>query len=381
MGRPSIVIMILLIVTFFGFGIIIPILPDIVSAGHLAFMLAVYSAASFIMSPIWGSLSDRIGRRPILMIGAIGFSISFLIFGLAVDHIVWMYISRVLGGIFSGALTACAVAYIADITNDEDRTKGMGLVGMSIGLGFIFGPAVGGLLSVYGHAAPFFISSALSFGTFLLIIIFLKESLAVDQRTLKGSKRPSRWTAFHGMMKYLYTLGFIVSLTLAGLETVLMYFQREKFGATSFDFGMMLLISGVVGALVQGGFVRRRIKKGEEPRYIALGLILSAAGFFLLLLSENFFTASLYLSVFAVGNALLRPCVTSLITQKTKVGKGVATGLSSSMDSLGRIVGPLLGAAVYYIHLSLPFIFGGVICLAALMLLKRFSVLDQETTR
>lgn len=381
MGRPSIVIMILLIVTFFGFGIIIPILPDIVSAGHLAFMLAVYSAASFIMSPIWGSLSDRIGRRPILMIGAIGFSISFLIFGLAVDHIIWMYISRVLGGIFSGALTACAVAYIADITNDEDRTKGMGLVGMSIGLGFIFGPAVGGLLSVYGHAAPFFISSALSFGTFLLIIIFLKESLAVDQRTLKGSKRPSRWTAFHGMMKYLYTLGFIVSLTLAGLETVLMYFQREKFGATSFDFGMMLLISGVVGALVQGGFVRRRIKKGEEPRYIALGLILSAAGFFLLLLSENFFTASLYLSVFAVGNALLRPCVTSLITQKTKVGKGVSTGLSSSMDSLGRIVGPLLGAAVYYIHLSLPFIFGGVICLAALLLLKRFNALDQETTR
>lgn len=378
MRRASLVIMILLIITFFGFGIIIPILPEIVSAGHLAFMLAVYSAASFVMSPVWGRISDRIGRKPILMIGAAGFSLSFIVFGLAIDHLLWMYASRLLGGIFSGALTSCAVAYVADITKEEDRTKGMGLVGMSIGIGFIFGPAVGGLLSVLGHAAPFFISAALSLGTLLLVMLFLEESLSEEKRAAHGKKRPSRWIAFAGALKYLYILGFVVSFTLAGLETVLLYFQREQFGADSFDFGMMLLISGVVGALVQGGFVRRKIKQGEESRYIAVGLCLSAAGFFLLLLSESFWTASAYLSVFALGNALLRPCVTSLITQKTKVGQGEATGLSSSMDSLGRIVGPLLGAAAFSLHLTLPFILGGAICLAGLVLLRRFKALDQS---
>jgi DHA1 family multidrug resistance protein-like MFS transporter len=155
MRKQLAIIMVLLITVFIGFGIIIPIMPEMVSTFHLAVMLAVYSAASFLMSPIWGALSDRIGRRPVIMVGILGFSISFFIFGIAGDQLWLMYASRILGGFFSGAVTACAVAYVADITSEDNRTKGMGLVGMSIGLGFIFGPAVGGLLSVYGNSVPF----------------------------------------------------------------------------------------------------------------------------------------------------------------------------------------------------------------------------------
>jgi MFS family permease len=140
----------------------------------------------------------------------------------------------------------------------------------------------------------------------------------------------------------------------------------------------MFLASGIVGALIQGGVVRRLVKKGAEQRVIAMGLVLSAAGFFLLLLSSSVLTAAIYLSVFGAGNALIRPCVISLITQRTKVGQGVATGLNSSMDSLGRIAGPLLGGAVFTLNQSLPFLIGGVLCMAATLLLFRFTALDRE---
>lgn len=380
MQKQMAMIMVLLITVFIGFGIIIPIMPEMVSPFHLGMMLAVYSAATFFMSPVWGALSDRIGRRPIIMIGILGFSISFFIFGIGSEHLWIMYLSRILGGFFSGAVTSCAVAYVADITTEEKRTRGMGLVGMSIGLGFIFGPAVGGLLSYYGNEVPFFASSILAFLTFIFVSLFLKESLTEDKRTVRGGERTSRWKAFSGAMKYLYVLGFFVSFTLAGLEATLQYFLIIQLDVESMkmEMGILFLVSGIVGAVVQGGVVRRYIKKGGEYRAIQIGLLLSALGFFLILFSNQLWTAALYLSVFAAGNALIRPCVLSLITQKTTVGQGIATGLSSSMDSLGRISGPLLGAAVFYLHISLPFLIGGILCLAALFLLHRFMNLDKQ---
>ncbi|HEY0829427.1 MAG TPA: MFS transporter [Bacilli bacterium] len=378
MTKQLAIIMVLLMTVFIGFGIIIPVLPEMVTPFHLGIMLAVYSAASFLMSPVWGALSDRYGRRPIILIGILGFSLSFFLFGISSDSLFIMYLSRILGGFFSGAVMSCAVAYVADITSEEDRTKGMGLVGMSIGLGFIFGPAIGGLLSQFGYSIPFFASSVLALFTFIFALLYLTESFTLHKRNQPGVIKVSRWKAFAGSIKYLYILGFLVSFTLAGLEFTLYYFEKVKFGITPMDMGYMFLISGIVGALVQGGIVRRFIKKGDEQKVIPIGLILSALGFFLLLLSKDFLTASIYLSIFAVGNALLRPCITSLITQKTKVGQGVATGLSSSMDSLGRITGPLIASAAYSLNIHLPFIVGGIICFAAISLLYRFVSLDRK---
>jgi len=386
MKKQLAIIMVLLMTIFIGFGIIIPVLPDAVTSSgassfHLGMLLSIYSLASFLMSPIWGSISDRIGRRPLIMIGTLGFSVSFLIFGLADGNLLLMYVSRILGGLFSGAATACAVAYVADITTEENRTKGMGLVGMSIGLGFIFGPAVGGILSHWGYQVPFFSSSILALLTFLFAMVMLPESLSEEKRRKPqaGEAKPSRWSAFVGSLKYLYVLSFFVSFTLAGLEATLLLFEKDKIGASSLDLGIMFAVSGVVGALIQGGVVRRFIKRGDEARVVGLGLILSAIGFVLILFSSSLVTASIYLSVFGAGNALIRPCVTSLITQKTKVGQGVASGLSSSMDSLGRITGPLLGAGIYQYSMNLPFYTGAILSVAALYLLYRFMVIDKET--
>jgi MFS family permease len=152
----------------------------------------------------------------------------------------------------------------------------------------------------------------------------------------------------------------------------------SRFDVTPLEVGLLFFVCGIVGALVQGGVVRRRIKKGEEPRYIVIGLLISAAGFFLLLFAHSLAWAIVSLAVFGVGNALIRPCVTSLITQKTKVGQGVASGLSSSMDSLGRIAGPLLGALLFTMSEGLPYLIGGILCVAALVFVFRFRQLDDK---
>ncbi|MFD0587971.1 MFS transporter [Paenibacillus sp. GCM10027627] len=381
--KRLLIVMAVLMITFIGFGIIIPVMPEIIqdvdpkaAELHTGRMLALYSLISLLLSPLWGTWSDRIGRRPIILTGLIGFSASFLLFGLAADNLTLMYVSRALGGLFSGAVASVIVAYVADITPPDQRTKGMGLVGMSIGLGFTLGPGIGGLLSVVSMPMPFFAAAALSFITFLLAASMLKESLDPDKRKSKNEKRVSRWTAFRGPLKHLYVLAFFVTFTLAGMEATLQFFGMRRFDVTPLQVGILFFVCGLVGALVQGGVVRRRIKKGEEPKYIAIGLVVSALGFFLLLFAHSLAWAILSLAVFGIGNALIRPCVTSLITQKTTVGQGVASGLSSSMDSLGRIAGPLLGSMLFTIQMGLPYLIGGILCLAALLLIVRFRQLD-----
>jgi MFS family permease len=379
------IVMLMLITTFIGFGIIIPVLPEVIKqaspdavAFHTGWMLSIYSAVSFLLSPLWGGLSDRIGRRPVIMAGVLGFAASFLLFGVADGSLPVMYASRVLGGVFSGAVTSVIVAYVADITPPDQRTKGMGLVGMSIGLGFTIGPGFGGLLSLVSNNTPFFAAAGLALVTFLIAVTKLPESLEPDRRRDALERKPSRWSAFTGSLKYLYVLALFVSLSLAGLESTLQIFGMKRFDVTPLQVGIMFLVCGLVGALIQGGVVRRRIRKGQEPGYIATGLLISAAGFLLLLTSSSLWTATIYLAIFGIGNALIRPCVTSLITQKATVGQGVASGLSSSMDSLGRIFGPLLGTFLLDVDLHLPYLAGGLLSLAAVLLLLRFRLLDRS---
>lgn len=376
----------MLFTIFIGFGIIIPVLPQLVSDvsedsanWHTGAMLAVYSLMSFILSPVWGRISESIGRRPVIMIGVLGFSISFLLFGLSGDNLVLMYASRVLGGLFSGAVVSCIVAYVADITTEEDRTKGMAVVGMSIGLGFTFGPGFGGFLSDISHHTPFFAAAGLSFVVFIAALLKLEESLPPERRAPRShAAKPSRWTAFQGPLKALYVLAFFVTFSLAILESTLQLYGMDKYDVTPKQIGLMFFFCGLAGALVQGGVVRRRVKKGQEGAYIALGLVISAAGFFLLLTADSWGLATVYLCIFGIGNSLIKPCVTSLITQKTTVGQGIASGLSSSMDSLGRIVGPLLGAGLLAITGWLPFVVSGALSLAALGLLAQFRSMDKR---
>ncbi|QQE80190.1 MFS transporter [Alicyclobacillus sp. SO9] len=381
MMKKIAVILSMLITVFIGFGLIIPVLPLMVKdvgarPYNLGLMLAVYSAVAFVMSPFWGRISDRVGRKPVLIIGLLGFAVSFLVFGLAKDILWLMYVARVIGGGFSGAVTATAMAYIADVTDEENRTKGMAFAGASIGMGFIIGPGVGGLLGNISIPTPFFVAAGLAVINAIWGVAALKESSTREERLARPKSTGSRWRAFAGALKYLYMVDFVAQFSIATLEGVFQYFEMSKFGATKTQIGMMFLISGLVGALVQGGIVQRYVKHGREVPAMYTGLVLSGIGMFLILFSTNFWTATLYMTIFGASNTVIKPTLTSIITKETTVGQGLANGLLSSMDSLARIIGPVLATVLFEIHHDIPFIVTGIIVIAAMALVmsyKKFS--------
>ncbi|MGA9225738.1 MAG: MFS transporter [Mesobacillus sp.] len=360
-----------------GFGIIIPVMPFYAeeigaSPTQLGLLMAVYSLMQLLFAPMWGRVSDRIGRKPVIMIGIIGLSLSFFLMALSTE--LWMlFAARIIGGLLSSANMPTVMAYVADITSEEDRGKGMGIIGASVGLGFIFGPAIGGIFSQSSLNMPFYLAGATSLITFLLVTFVLKESLSIEERNSQAKERTSLLKAFNGPVSVLFVLQLFVSLSLSGLEATFAYFAAEKAGLGSVQLGYIFMIMGLAGAIVQGGLVGRMTKKLGEGTVIQLGILISAVGFALILLIKGFGTAALFLTIFGVGNGLIRPSVSSLLTKKSTAGHGSTTGLLSSFDSLGRIIGPPLGGWLFSIAIGMPYISGIILSGIALVLYQIYQ--------
>jgi DHA1 family multidrug resistance protein-like MFS transporter len=368
------ILFVVMFLVMVGFGIIIPVLPfyaEEIGANptELGLLMAVYSLMQLIFAPIWGQVSDRIGRKPVMMIGIAGLAISFLIQALSTE--LWMlFAARILGGMLSAANMPTAMAYVADITTEENRGKGMGIIGAATGLGFVFGPAIGGIFSKISLNMPFYLASGSSFITLFLVLVLLKESKNYSSNPAK--ERQSIWKAFTGTVSILFFVQFLISLSLAGLEATFAYFAAKKAGLTSIQLGYIFMIMGFGSAIVQGGLVGRLTKKYGESAVIQGGMIVSAIGFALILLVHNFTTAAIYLTIFGLGNGVIRPSVSSLLTKTSTAGHGSATGLLSSFDSLGRIIGPPLGGWLFSLTMGLPYISGVIITIVAFVLLLLF---------
>ncbi|WCK55478.1 MFS transporter [Aneurinibacillus sp. Ricciae_BoGa-3] len=354
-----------------GFGVIIPVLPFFAkqigaTPAQLGWLMAVYSLMQLLFAPMWGRISDRIGRKPVMLIGIAGLAISFFLF--AISSQLWMlFAARILGGFLSSANMPTTMAYVADVTTPESRGKGMGKIGASIGLGFIFGPAIGGIFAEHHLQTPFFITSGLAVITFFFVLFAVRESLPAEKRANRQEHRESRWAAFQGSMAFLYILSFFVSFSLSGLEATFAYFAAARAGIGAKQIGYIFMIMGLAGAIVQGGLIGRLIKKFGEGAVIQGGLFVSAIGFLLILLTHSFSSAALYLTIFGLGNGVIRPSVSALISKHTTVGQGTASGLMSSFDSLGRIAGPPLGGILYAWQIGYPYISGAILSLIAFL--------------
>lgn len=342
-------ILLLMSVQFFvylGFGIIIPILPEVIlqqgySEVHVGGLLTVYALASFFTAPLWGAMSDRTGRKRLIFIGLIGFSLSFFLFALFIENLPLLYASRVVGGIFSGALYTAVTGFVADMTDEENRNKYMGLLGMSIGLGFIFGPAIGGVLGNVSLQLPFLASGTLT----LLLMVYAGIILKEPERRGEANKRAilpkGGATLWQYRIRYLFLFSFMVTFLLAGLESTFQLFQIAKIEITPLQLGYLFMASGFVDAAIQGGVVRR-VKNGTETKWIIGAQIITALGLLLIPFSSNLFWAGFALSIFTAGNALARTVLVSLTTKESGGKYGTAAGMTYSMDNMGRIIGPLL---------------------------------------
>lgn len=370
-------ILLLMSVQFFvylGFGIIIPVLPEvIVQQGygdiHVGGLLTIYALASFFTAPLWGALSDRTGRKKLILIGLAGFGISFFLSSIFLDQLVLLYAARIVGGFFSGALYTAVTGYVADITTDEERNKYMGLLGMSIGLGFIFGPAIGGLLGSIELSLPFTASAVLVFLLLVYASIFLKEPERRGSATKRKLVPQGGRMLWNYRIRYLFIFSFMVTFLLAGLESTFQLFQIDQIKITPLQLGYLFIASGLVDAAIQGGVVRR-IKDGQETKWIIGAQVVTAAGLFLLPFTSNLFFAGVALSVFTAGNALARTALVSLTSKESGGKYGTAAGMTYSMDNMGRIIGPLFFTWLLTMQSGSVYYLSGALALVSILLIQ-----------
>ncbi|PEF21250.1 MFS transporter [Bacillus pseudomycoides] len=376
MKRNIIPLMTVQFFIFLGFGMIIPVLPEIITnlgvpSHHLGMLLSSYSLISFLTSPFLGKISDRIGRRPVLLIGILGYSISFFLTGIVIDNLVGLYISRGLNGLFAGALYTAATASIVDMTTETERNRYIGMLGACIGMGFIIGPAIGGMLSHFGNAVPFQIASNLLIILFLYTFFTFKESLNnTEEKDAENSFK--KFVRLPAASIGLLFITFTISMALAGLESTYQLFGKKAFDITPFQVGIIFLASGLVDAFIQGGLIRY-IRNGDEKRYIIIGQVISATGLFLIPFITNLLWAGICLSIFTAGNALVRTCTLSFLTKQVKTDHGTISGLNFSFDSLGRIIGPIFFTMIFTSQGAVSFIVGGIITMLSTGLVIIFS--------
>jgi DHA1 family tetracycline resistance protein-like MFS transporter len=350
---PITIIFMTVFIDLIGFGIVIPLAPFYAehfgaSAMVVGMLQASFSLMQFLFAPFWGRLSDRIGRKPVILIGLFGSAVCYLVFGLA-ESLAVLFVARILAGI-AGANIATAQAYMADVTTPENRAKGMGLIGAAFGLGFIFGPAIGGLLSGFGPAVPPLFAGALSFVNFVAACFVLPESRVVSS---VARPRVSRLKALTNALTrpglpQLLLIFFLVTGAFSSFEATFALFGERRFGFTPSNIGYVFAFVGVVLTMVQGGLVGRLAKRFGEQRLMPAGILALAAGLALLPLVTS--TAGLLVAcaLLAIGNGFNNPSVSSLISRITSADdQGGVLGVSQSVSSLARIIGPFAGGAAF----------------------------------
>jgi MFS transporter, DHA1 family, tetracycline resistance protein len=344
------------------------------SGWHLALLGAIYSLTQFWFAPIWGSLSDRFGRRPVLLFSLAGSTASYFLFGLAESGL-FLFLSRLLGGVFAANISA-AQAAIADITPPEKRSAGMGIIGAAFGLGFTLGPPLGGYAAHYfGLHGPGIAAGCLCLLNFLVAIFRLKETHPPEKRStvLKipyfplGKKQIQIFNRIPAR-RTLLSMNFISILAFAMTEQVFSLLFQTKFlystEEAGLKTGLILMGCGLLGALIQGKWIRTWIPKFGEANLIFWGFLFNLTAMFLFPFGPNY--ASYYLIVIplAIGSSLLTPSLSGLISRSTSHEKqGETLGLNQGLGSLARAGGSFLGLSLFQTGLVLPFFISGLLAL------------------
>ncbi len=357
--KPLITIFITIFIDLVGFGIAIPVLPAYAknefgaSPFVIGWLLASYSIMQFISTPFLGQLSDRYGRRPILFISLLGTSLAALITGLSTT-LPLLFFGRIFDGATGGNIST-AQAYIADVTTKENRAKGMGLIGAAFGLGFIFGPAIGGILSKFGTHTPFFFVSALALTNAIVLYFVLPESHKPDKN---AAKRESRFAELSKTLKdsrfgIATLLYFLLVVAFSIMTTVFVQYTAFRFGYTAEQNGYLFAYIGILAIILQGGVFARLVKILGEVWLVVIGSFLLTVSFFAVpFVSPQVggLTALLVgIAFFSIGNSLSSPALTSLASKEAPdEAQGKTLGILQSAASLARAIGPALSAFLLY---------------------------------
>jgi MFS transporter, DHA1 family, tetracycline resistance protein len=389
MRRASLLVLFLTVfIDLIGFGMVIPFLSFYAreygaSGVAVGAVVGIYSIMQFFFAPVWGRLSDKVGRRPVLLVSLTASTAGYLLFAFS-HSLTVLFVSRVIAGI-GGANIGTAQAYIADSTAPENRAKGMGLIGAAFGLGFILGPPLSGILSsigtrhgMHGNLLPGLVAGGLSFTAFLIALSVLAESKPANLVPRSGvppqfDRRLWREIAQNGLLASLLAALFLTLLAVSGMEISVTLHGRDRFHFRQLDMAYIFLFMGVIVATIQGGLIGRLVKRFGEQRVIVIGAACFTFGF---LLVPSIWRVPLLYGVgafIAVGQGLCYPALMALVSQVApEEERGSILGLATSAGSLARFVGPLLTGFLYdTAGAEGAFYGGGIVMLAALFVTMR----------
>jgi DHA1 family tetracycline resistance protein-like MFS transporter len=350
-------ILLVVFIDLLGFSLILPLLPYYAETFNASkfvtgLLIAVYALMQLIGAPILGRLSDRYGRRPILLVSIFGTFIGFLLFGFATT--LWMlFAARILDGITGGNLSV-AQAYISDVTDARNRAKGLGLIGAAFGLGFIIGPVTGGILSQYGYSVPAFVAAGLALINFILIYAWLPESLTKERRAQLGEQKKPAVTlsALVAALKRPFTgslliTRFFFSLAFSIFQTIFSLYALAKFNLTARDTGFILTYVGVLSVFVQGFLIGRLTTRFREDHLITFSVGLMSLSLVGWALAPSVFWLLVILTPTALSGGILNTLLSSTLTKAVAPQEiGGILGLSASIESSTRIIAPILGGAL-----------------------------------
>nr|WP_149096418.1 MFS transporter [Paenibacillus terrae] len=361
---------------FLGIGLIVPVMPSFkdmldLSGSTMGYLVAVYALSQLIISPFSGRWVDRFGRKRMIVIGLLVFSLSELIFGLG-THVSILYLSRVLGGISAAFIMPAVTAYVADITTTEDRPKAMGYVSAAISTGFIIGPGVGGFIADYGIRMPFFFAAAMALFAAISSSIMLKEPLSHEEmeqlssntngssfiKDLKKSIQPIYLIAF--------IMVFVLAFGLSAYETVFSLFSDEKFGFTPKDIASIITISSIVAVVIQILLFGKLVNKLGEKMVIQLCLIMGSVLAFISTVVTSFTSVLIVTCFIFLAFDLLRPALTTFLSKTAGKQQGFVAGMNSTYTSLGNFFGPALGGILFDINIHYPYLFAGIVLIIGL---------------
>jgi len=378
------ILFLIVFIDLVGFGIIIPLLPFFgehfsASPAMVGFLMASYSLTQFIAAPFWGRVSDRIGRRPVLLITLAGASVSYVLLGFS-NSLLMLFAARGLGGFMAGNISA-AFAYVADITTPENRAKGMGVIGAAFGLGFIAGPAIGGILAGpdplnADYRTPSLAAAGLSLSAFCMAFFTLKESLSEDiRKRLSEMPAKNRAAQFRSALAkpglgLLITILFLATFVFAGMETTFAMWSERRMGWGPQQNGYLFAFVGIIAAIIQGGLVGKLVNRFGETRLVVQGAAALALGMLLIPFTNSLATLLGAMVIVAYGFSIITPSLNSLIS--TQVGpdeQGGVMGVGRSAATLARVMGPAWAGSIFLLAgLDWPY-FGGAAVMVLVVIL------------
>jgi DHA1 family tetracycline resistance protein-like MFS transporter len=397
-NKPFLFILFTAFLSIMGIGVIIPVIPFIVEkyvdshrpndvALYVGLLISSYSFCQFFAAPVLGALSDKYGRRPILLLCLLGSAIGYILFGIG-GSLTILFIARIIDGITGGDIST-VIAYVADVTQPQERGKYFGIVGATIGLGFMIGPTVGGLVASFSLSAPVFLAAGLTILNMLYGYFILPESLVQKHRMVDFSAH--HLNPFHQLnyimknklLQSLIIIGTFYFFAFAQLVSIVSVFYKDTLHWTPANLGFYFLILGTGDMITQGYLTGKLLPKLGPIKLVFAGFLITAAAYFINAVIPVFpfvFFAYMYMIIYAFGSGLFEPSFGSLISGVAKPQEqGRVQGASQSMQSITRILGPLSAATLYQLNHSLPWIVN-IICsfIGALLLFKYRKTIESH---